>query len=97
MPSAEYIRPLPRDRDQSDLPEEIPQADIDLYEVAEFIYMARVEHLQQTGQLRRTSEITTEEELDHHFDDLSWLYRQVCRELGLDWPSPAIDTSEDDN
>lgn len=52
--------------------------------------MARVDQLQEMGELRRASDISNEEELDDHFDDLSRLYRQVCGELGLDWPPPSI-------
>lgn len=85
--------------DQSGLetPGEEHQPDIDLYEVAEFIFLARVEHLKEIGELRRETEITTEEELDDHFEALSREYRQVCRELGLDWPPPSLEVPRDDN
>jgi hypothetical protein len=63
----------------------------DPYDLAEARFVAEVERLQQAGELRRASQITDEEELDDHFDDLSRLYRQTCRELGLSWPPPAID------
>jgi hypothetical protein len=65
--------------------------DQDPYDLAEAHFVAEVERLQQAGELRRASQITTEEELDDHFDDLSRLYRQTCRQMGLAWPPPAID------
>ena len=71
------------------------QPEIDFYEVAEFIFMSRVEQLQQQGEMSRPSQITTEEELDDHFDDLSRLYRQVCWEMDLAWPPPPIDDDLD--
>ena len=63
----------------------------DPYDLAEAIFAAEVERLQQAGELRRASQIRNEEELDDHFDDLSRLYRQTCQELGLLWPPPAVD------
>ena len=65
--------------------------DQDPYDLAEAHFTAEVERLQQAGELRRASQITDEEELDDHFDDLSRLYRQICREMGLAWPPPAVD------
>ena len=84
-------------------PEELPHpqadptktlAEIDLYEVAEFIYAAKVEYLREIGELRRPAEITSEEELDDHFDELARVYRQVCLEMGLAWPPPPINADE---
>ena len=63
----------------------------DPYDLAEARFVAEVERLQQAGELRRPLQITTEEELDDHFDDLSRLYRQTCRQMGLTWPPPPID------
>lgn len=71
---------LPADQSGLETPQEGTQPAIDLYEVAEFIYLARVEHLKTIGALRWESEITTEEELDDHFEALSresGEYRQV--------------------
>lgn len=64
----------------------------DLYAAAEAEFMRRVEVLQQAGEMRRASQIETEEELDEHFDELSRLYRQVCGEMSLPWPPPPLDT-----
>lgn len=91
MPPEQDSRPLSSGNNEADLENADSSSDIDLYEVAEFIFMARVEQMQAIGELRRASEITDEEELDDHFDDLSRLYRQVCGELGLAWPPPAVD------
>lgn len=63
----------------------------DPYALAEAEFMRRVEVLQQAGEMRRASQIETEEELDEHFDALSRLYRQVCGEMGLPWPPPTLD------
>ena len=71
------------------------QSEIDPYEVAELIFMARVERMQQQGEMSRPSQIISEEELDDHFDDLSRLYRQVCQEMGLEWPPTPIDDDLD--
>ena len=46
-------------------------AEINLYEVAQFIYETKVEYFKKFGELRRVSEITNEDELDDHFDDLA--------------------------
>lgn len=64
---------------------------VDLYTIAEAEFMHRVEVLQEAGEMRRASQIETEEELDEHFDALSRLYRQVCGEMGLPWPPPPLD------
>jgi hypothetical protein len=61
---------------------------IDLYEVAEIIYLGRIEQSKASGELRHVTDIAGEEELDDHFDDLWRLHRQVHRELGLAWPPP---------
>ncbi len=62
--------------------------EIDPYDRAETVYNARVEQLKREGKLRRPSEITSEREQDDHFDDLSRIFKQVCLELGLNWPPP---------
>lgn len=59
---------------------------IDPYDLAEAEFMRRVEALQGVGEMRYASQIETEEELDEHFDALSRLYRQVCKEMALPWP-----------
>lgn len=63
----------------------------DPYEIALAVYEFRMEQLTQAGFLRKPSEITSEEELDDHFDELSRLYRQTCLAMGLAWPPPALD------
>ena len=63
----------------------------DPYDIALRVYETQIEELTQAGELRRPSRITTEEELDDHFDDLSRLYRQTCQEMGLLWPPSALD------
>jgi hypothetical protein len=63
----------------------------DPYQAAKTLFMARVERLQQAGQMLRPSEITSEEEQDDHFDQLARLYRQTCLEMGLAWPPPVLD------
>lgn len=77
-------------------PTEDPLA-ADSYEAAETEFMRRVEVLQQAGEMRRASQIETEEELDEHFDALSRLYRHVCREMGLPSPPPSLNRLEDPN
>jgi hypothetical protein len=71
--------------------QERPGLEADPYEIALVVYEFRVSQLTQAGELRRPSQITTEEELDNHFDELSRLYRQTCLEMGLAWPPPAFD------
>ena len=68
--------------------DEAQQVDIDLYQVAEVIYNARVEQLKQEGWIRRVEDITDEWELDDHFDDLKRIYQEVCGVMGLAWPPP---------
>lgn len=79
-------------------PEESPADSIttdDPYVVAEAEFIARLKALQEMGRLRRPSQITDEYEQDDHFDDLMRLYRQVCWEMGLDWPPlEKLDTEE---
>jgi hypothetical protein len=65
------------------------------YQAAKALFTARVEHLQQAGQMLRPSEITSEEEQDDHFDQLARLYRQTCLEMGLAWPPPVLDDEEE--
>jgi hypothetical protein len=84
--------PEPGQEAAGDTRDEISRLDgQDPYDLAEARFAAEVERLQQVGELRRASQITDEEELEDHFDDLSRLYRQTCREMGLSWPPPAID------
>jgi len=71
--------------------QERPGLEADPYEIALAVYELRVEQLTQAGELRRPSQITNEEDLDDHFDELSRLYRQTCLEMGLTWPPPALD------
>lgn len=66
----------------------------DPYVLAEVEFMHRVEVLQEAGEMLRPSQIETQEELDEHFDELSRLYRQVCGEMDLPWPPPAIRLGE---
>ena len=67
---------------------------IDPYAVTLKVYQARVEYLKAIGKLRRPSQITSDEALDDHFDDLWREYRQVCREMSLAWPPSPIDDAE---
>jgi hypothetical protein len=59
-----------------------------LRQLADLIYDIRVEQLKTTGFLRQVEEISSQEELDDHFDDLWRVYREVYWELGLEWPPP---------
>ncbi len=59
------------------------QARLDRYELAEKVFSARVERLQQEGHLLKPTQITTEEAQEDHFDVLSALYRETCLEMGL--------------
>ena len=77
-------------------PQSFPDlAGLNPYWVAEAVFIARLEALQEMGLLRRPSEITDEYEQDDHFDDLMRLYRQACWELGLAWPPPPLDDEDD--
>ena len=67
------------------------QVDLTPYQVAEGIYNAKVDHLKQIGKLRQVTDITSQDEQDDHFDDLSRVYRQTCLSLGLPWPPPVTD------
>ena len=62
---------------------------IDPYTVAVEVFQIRVALLKEIGVIRRPSQITSEEALDDHFDDLWREYRQVCREMELAWPPPV--------
>lgn len=62
---------------------------IDPYTIAEAAYGARIDQLQKSGALRKPSEITDQDELDNHFDDLTQLYKETCLDMGLAWPPPA--------
>lgn len=89
------IEQEPPVRIEANLPPEIlpdGSPEFDPYVLAEAEFIRQVEVLQQAGEMRRASQIETEEELDEHFDALSRLYRQVCGEMGLPWPPPALDT-----
>lgn len=69
------------------------QVDLTPYQVAEAIYNARIDHLKEIGELRKVTDITSEDEQDDHFDDLSRVYRQTCLSLGLSWPPPPLETN----
>ncbi len=58
----------------------------DPYAMALAIYQIRVKQLKEYGLLRRETDITDEEELDNHFDELAREYKAVCGQLGLAWP-----------
>jgi len=64
---------------------------MDPYVIAEAAYGARIDQLQQSGELRKPSEITDEYTLYDHFDDLRRLYKETCLIMGLAWPPPAGD------
>ncbi len=64
----------------------------DPYEIASAIYAVRVDELKLEGLLRRIDDITTEAELEEHFDDLTRVYQQVCAEMGLSWPPLPLDS-----
>ncbi len=66
-------------------------AGIDPYTIAFAASASRIEQLQQSGELRKPSEITDEYEQDDHFDDLARLYKHTCLAMGLAWPPPARD------
>ena len=54
----------------------------------------KVEELKRQGLIARVEDITDEDELDDHFDDLARVYKQTFLERGLDWPpSPKDDTN----
>ena len=63
---------------------------IDPYRVALNVFNLRVEYLKEIGVIRRPSQITSNEALDDHFDDLWREYRQVCRAMALAWPPPPV-------
>ena len=67
---------------------------MDPYVIAEAAYGARIEQLQQSGELRRPSEITGEYDQDNHFDDLERLYKETCLAMGLAWPPPLRDVED---
>ena len=94
MTPEQSSRSLPPDQNKIEEGDKGTQSNVDLYEVAELIYAAKVESLKEIGELRRAAEITSEEELDDHFDELARVYRQVCLELGLAWPPPPINDEE---
>lgn len=65
------------------------------YQMALEVFNERVDQLKETGEIRRITDITTDEELDDHFDDLRRIYRQVCLEMELAWPPPLINEDPD--
>jgi hypothetical protein len=67
---------------------------IDPYTIAEAAYGARIEQLQQSGELRKPSEITNPYDQEDHFDDLARLYKDTCLAMGLAWPPPARDDED---
>jgi hypothetical protein len=56
------------------------------WEAVEIINNALVDQMKAVGLIRRVQDIQSEWELDDHFDDLSSIYRLVCRVVGLPWP-----------
>lgn len=64
-----------------------PSLEFDPYQAAEDIYARVVAFKQHRGELRRASDITDEDELDDHFDELARVYKQTLLFLGLEWPS----------
>ena len=68
---------------------------MDPYVIAEAAYGARIDQLQQSGELRKPSEITNSYDLENHFDDLRHLYKETCLAMGLAWPLPPRDGEED--
>ena len=54
----------------------------------------KVEELKREGIIARVEEITDEEELDDHFDDLARVYKQTFLERGISWPPPPKDDTE---
>ena len=67
------------------------QAEFNPYQAAMEIYELVVEFMKQRGELRRPSDITSEAEMDDHFDDLRRVYQQTIEFLGLDWPPTSND------
>jgi hypothetical protein len=61
----------------------------DPYTIAFAIGDLLLEYFQARGEMRRASEINSDEELEEHFDQLSRHYRWICRQMGLAWPPPA--------
>ena len=68
------------------------QVEFNPYQSAMEIYELVVEFMKQRGELRRPSEITSEAEMEDHFDDLRRVYQQTIIFLGLDWPLPIKDS-----
>ena len=64
---------------------------MDPYVIAEAAYGARIDQLQQSGELRKPSEITNLYDQEDHFDDLARLYKDTCLAMGLAWPPPVRD------
>ena len=73
------------------------QAEFNPYQAAMEIYELVVEFMKQQGELRRPSEITSEAEMDDHFEDLRRVYQQTLIFLGLDWPPTDHDIPPVDN
>jgi hypothetical protein len=67
---------------------------IDPYKIAEVVYGTRIDQLQKSGKLRKPSEISEQDELDDHFDDLTQLYKETCLAMGLAWPPPAREAGD---
>jgi len=65
------------------------QTEFNPYQAAMEIYELVVEFMKERGELRRPSDITSEAEMDDHFDDLRRVYHQTITFLGLD-QSPTI-------
>ncbi len=67
---------------------------IDPYKIAEAVYGACIDQLQQSGELRKPSEITNLYDQEDHFDDLACLYKHTCLAMGLAWPPPPRDAGD---
>ena len=78
-------------------PDEKGRFIIDPYMVALNVFHIRVEYLKKIGEIRKPSQITSDEALDDHFDDLWREYRQVCREMELGWPPPPVNYEAEHN
>jgi hypothetical protein len=68
----------------------LPSAEVtDPYDIAWNLVEAWKGALKELGQMPRLGDLTENDEYDDYHDELSRLYRQVCRDLRLPWPPPA--------
>ena len=75
----------------TEAPTEITRSAID---EAFVVAQVEVDHLKSEGMICRVEEITDEDGLDDHFDDLARVFRQTFLERGLPWPPTSIDATE---